>query len=149
MNHELFNKIKKELHKEKHFDFSMDHWHCGTSACIAGFAAVLHYRGGDFSHGRSPYKVPELDHPVGISSAAEHALDIPEWLAVRLFYYSGWPKEAMDEYEKTKTQEERCNIAIQVIDHYQKVFPEVTLKTPQPPDVRHYLDGGFQLQPLS
>lgn len=116
MNTELLLKVKAAILAEP-AKFDMEDWFaksdespCGTTACIAGHAAVMH-RG---IQRLSAYNWAWLDTP----DIARNALMIDLKSSDRLFYLPDWPIEFKARYIQAESASECSKVAADRIDHF-------------------------------
>mgnify|MGYP001601442776 CR=1 FL=1 len=133
MNTKLLREVEKEILAEPR-RLRMDSWvervygkgetmpPCGTTACIAGFATILHkgmpdYVNKDFK-ARAWYL---LDYaPVNYEGYAMDALQLGSEQAERLFYVSSWPEKFLAAWEQASTPLRRAEVAVARIEHFIK-----------------------------
>lgn len=83
---------------------------CGTVACIAGWALLLHRR-----KGRQP--IQEVRDKIGtVQDAARKVLRISPLQERALFYDENWPEGLDDEFWRARTAKQRAKIACKRID---------------------------------
>lgn len=108
MNIKLLKRIKRQILRNPK-QFSMAHWHCGTTHCIAGWAQVL------------AGKAPDVHHAVW---DARHALAISDEQADQLFYRTNWPKEIQDRWIEARVNHKsatfKSKIAAERIEYFIK-----------------------------
>jgi hypothetical protein len=78
---------------------------CGTAACIAGWATILHEKTNQIPYGK-------------IQDRAKSILGITESQSNRLFYDTFWPKDFYNRYLTAKSQKQRAQVAAERIDHF-------------------------------
>lgn len=115
MNIELFRRVQEKiLAKPKRFE--MDDWFCGTTACIAGHAALL---SGHRRRKHSSLLVVKNGVEQLVDRAALKELRIDRLMASRLFYAGNWPDQFRYAYDhRTTTPQQRAQIASDRIDHF-------------------------------
>ncbi len=96
---------------------------CGTAACIAGWAVLLH----DGREDRSQ---------VNIRERAIELLDLERGAEDKLFEVGYWPHDLYLDYRSAKTQRQRAEIAGKVIDrfidkHTDVPIPKLSLSVPE------------------
>lgn len=79
---------------------------CGTAACIAGWAVLLHDK-----------RITNYDE---IARRASELLELDEMKSYRLFGATWWPEPFGSQYRKAKTPTARAKIAAARIEHYIK-----------------------------
>lgn len=84
--------------------FDMDHFECGTTACIAGWAVRLELKS-------------EIA-PAPVCGQARKLLQIGLKSSNRLFYLDGWPRNLEVEHSQAKTPAERAQIAARRIHYF-------------------------------
>ncbi len=96
---------------------------CGTTACIAGFATILSWRGKDYPRAfRKKVESLEADES-RIPDYEEHAtkvLGLTRLQAMKLFYASDWPHEFEHAILHAETAKEQAKVAIDRIELFIK-----------------------------
>lgn len=134
MNIKLLKKIRREILRRPK-QFNMNYWfryspkeisHCGTSACIAGWALTF---------GQKTTKpidaAKSLESEFGtafifqlgrwnanITKQAEELLELTELQAQKLFFHTEWPENFKKAYIHGKTSTARAKAAAARIDHF-------------------------------
>lgn len=116
MNTELLLKVKAAILAEP-LNFDMTDWFmpdkespCGTTACIAGHAAVISIGAESLKEGQRYWfeELPNIGEILGCDF----------WQKGRLCYVEQWPEDFLDRYLKADNRTERALIAADRIDHF-------------------------------
>ena len=128
MNKELLLKVKEAILREPE-NFRMDRWlhkrqpndpTCNTTACIGGWAVVLHENSTPVAE---YYKRAEVDFVFGekVEPLATEFLGLDYEQKERLFYDENWPWEFESRFrdaERDKNKTLMAQIAAERIDHF-------------------------------
>ena len=114
---ELLRKVQAHIlaHPE---EFDMDYWICGTTACIAGHAALM----SGYRDGQSLRSINWLLDAEGNAcspiDAGASVLDVNPDQADRLFFIENWPPGFREPYVNATEREEIARAASDRIDHF-------------------------------
>lgn len=114
----ILTEVKKHIAKNpKHFN--MGHWHCDTTACIAGWISLIHDR--KKRKKKIEFVSSEKCNLGDVSIrdyATREALEIPDYLAIKLYFTSHWPVHLYKEYIQAESEEETIHVTNKAIDYW-------------------------------
>ena len=90
--------------------------HCGTAACIGGWAVHLSKGRKRLLDTRNEERNGEFD----VVDESSEILHLNKDQSTRLFCTSEWPQELRDKYHNSATAKIRANVAADRIDHFIK-----------------------------
>lgn len=88
--------------------------HCGTAACIAGWAAHLSFGQKTLEQSRF---VAQMD-PRHMSHIGRDLLEINNEQGDRLFHLAHWPDNFKEQYRRAKSALSRARLSARRIDHF-------------------------------